>query len=165
MKIDILGGYYLQIEGAYFDLVKFYNSAGKKIGDANIRNGNNLNGTGLGLVGSALHDITVRPQFNGFSLVAVRHGTLRDLVYAYAVANDTVYQSQEWRDIGPGSVSGGVTVSFTVPTGTGFSGEGFDIAGIGWGALSWHYASLQWLCVAGNTADYIGNTSILPVLP
>ncbi len=86
-KISIHGGYFLEIYGTHFDRVKFYNAAGKNIGNDPLANGNFLNAVLPDLWGK---DVVLHHPVDGYSIVAVRHGGLRDMVYAYAVKNDNV---------------------------------------------------------------------------
>jgi hypothetical protein len=156
--IDIHGGYSLEIYGTQYDLIRFFNAAGRKIGNDPIRNGDSLNALLPGLNGK---DVVVHSPVDGYSIVAVRHGNLRDLAYGYAVKNDKVLRSQRWGDFSPGHKPGGLIITFSNSP----ASRGFDINGMGNGALVFLETELKWACIAQNGAGCVGENTTLSVLP
>lgn len=175
-RVNLGNGYYVQIEGNYNDLIKFYHND-VKIADDNLRNGNNL--TKYDIKSSGYHcDESHEGKYvewggNGYpkgmcktKFVSVRHGTERDLVCCYAIIDDVVYKSQTWRDIGPGSVEGGVAVEPTIANGpskyliTGFKGTR--------GVFTFDYVKRTWECIIETRGEFpsdcVGSTERLPNL-
>jgi len=116
--------YSVQVFGTARDMVRFFNN-GVQIGtDGDFRPDRGLdvprgdmdniwqNGnwnTGCLLTPCTNLDVK-RAENDGIFYTSVRHGDLRDLVFFYAVVNDSVYRSKEWRDIKPGHPEHGTAI-------------------------------------------------------
>jgi hypothetical protein len=140
--VDLGGNVKIAIEGKNDDLVKFYIDKAK-IADDDIRNGDNLSSA----------DIFVNSNTNdGIYYGAVRHGSLRDLVCCYAIVGTKVYKSQQWRDIGPGEIKGGVPVRPIEPSRGIFVVDGMTESGV----FSFDKSNHLWSCIPGKGNDCIG---------